>query len=515
MTENPAERKSAGTASESARGLNELERALAREKWQPPSPPRFLIDVSTDRANNNGDMAIFVALLRRLRARYPRARVRIITNDPEGVRRLDPTVEPVVVGLRHYWRLESVLNVQLASSSRTALFQFETELRRAAPDAYWALIAEVDQEAALGGKRWAQALDTSDAVILTGGGYFTDAFAAHAVSLLTTLDEALRRGLPVFIVGCGFEPVTDPVLSSLAKAILPRATGIACREGITSPDVLKSFGVSKFTVTGDDAIEIAYEARPARLGTEVGINLRNARYNVVSGAAFNTMKRVLHSFAREKSARLLAIPISDQPSDAEAIRQILPEDDISDGRAINSLKTLLPQIADCRVVVTGSYHAAVFALSMGIPAVCLTASSHYQHKMRGLIAMFNGNPGNRVVALDENGVEDRLSTTLRDAWNSADAERERLLSAARTQLARGNTAYRMMFDRIDQRAGMVAKDLDKDGLLTREHSKALLELLQQLRAAYQSLRDERDFFKYHATERRRVINTLLRETNGS
>jgi hypothetical protein len=104
--------------------------------------------------------------------------------------------------------METILNLQVTSTNRTGFFYLETDLRRAAPDAYWSLVAQVDSQSALGGKRWMEALDESDVVILTGGGYFTDAFADHAVFLLTTLDEGLCRGLPVFIVGCG-RPVTD------------------------------------------------------------------------------------------------------------------------------------------------------------------------------------------------------------------------------------------------------------------------------------------------------------------
>ena len=56
----------------------------------------------------------------------------------------------------------------------------------------------------------------------------------------------------------------------------------------------------------------------------------------------------------------------------------LGEEEPCDPRAI------IKRIGRCRVVVTGSYHVAVFALSQGIPAICLANSEYYEIKFRGL-----------------------------------------------------------------------------------------------------------------------------------
>ena len=48
----------------------------------------------------------------------------------------------------------------------------------------------------------------------------------------------------------------------------------------------------------------------------------------------------------------------------------------------STIDDVLTAIADCRVVVTGSYHAAVFALSMGVPAVGLAASRYYARQVQ-------------------------------------------------------------------------------------------------------------------------------------
>jgi polysaccharide pyruvyl transferase WcaK-like protein len=47
-------------------------------------------------------------------------------------------------------------------------------------------------------------------------------------------------------------------------------------------------------------------------------------------------------------------------------------------------------VSRCRVVVTGSYHAGVFALAQGIPVVATAASRYYHDKFSGLADLFGG-----------------------------------------------------------------------------------------------------------------------------
>ena len=284
--------------------------------------PRLLIDASTYIINNNGDMAMLRVLVGRLRARYPGAKIRIITNDASGLTTLDPQIEPIVVGDRRAWHMpvfgliprvlgqeaESKPEVDLAF--RDAGRRVATILQRVAPERYSRLVAEYDEASAQGERRWSDALDSSDAVILTGGGYFTDAFAEHATHLLSTLEAALRRSVPVFIVGCGFEPVHDYSLQQIARDVLPRVSVIACREGTTSPGVLDSFGVNpeRFSVTGDDAIELAFGLRPASLGTALGLSMRDHTYNRVNDTQYGALRDVIQRFSIEHGAQSCRLP---------------------------------------------------------------------------------------------------------------------------------------------------------------------------------------------------------------
>ena len=53
-----------------------------------------------------------------------------------------------------------------------------------------------------------------------------------------------------------------------------------------------------------------------------------------------------------------------------------------------SIEGTITTIARCRLVVTGSYHAALFALSMGVPAIGIATSRYYEDKFLGLADQF-------------------------------------------------------------------------------------------------------------------------------
>jgi polysaccharide pyruvyl transferase WcaK-like protein len=472
--------------------------------------PYFLIDASTYLINNNGDRAMLSVLLMRLRSRYPDAEIGVLTNDPDGVLALDPQAHPVLVGERRLWSFTQGLELR---ADPAVMLQLEDWLASTFTDQYSALLANV-HPAAEKQQAWQQAVEKSSAIFLMGGGYFTDAFADHAVSLLKTLEAGIQRGIPTFIVGCGFEPVSDMHLKQLASAVLPQVTAITCRETLVSPQVLASFGVlpEQVTVTGDDAIEFAYALRSNEVGNRIGISLRDHTYNPIEAAQYAVLRRVIGSFAQAQGAALQPAPISNYaPNDMDAIRRVLPEGaaEAERGETLNTAEGLGREVAQCRTMIAGGYHAAVFALSMGIPTICLTRSSHYHHKMSGLLAMFGANPAERMIALDDPALESKLTQALQRAWESAPVERAALLAAAGRQAELGKAAYSHIFDRIDAaRLQAAAEKQVKQDSVDSQPAPQTLALLELLAREIQQLRKERDYLQYHADERLKRLEQL-------
>lgn len=297
-----------------------------------------------------------------------------------------------------------------------------------------------------------------DAVVVSGGGFITDSFQGSASHVLGVLGLAARLDKPIALFGQGIGPVKSPRLREKAAAVLPSATIIGLREARASLPLLDALAVdsARVVVTGDDAIELAYAARPAELGNGIGLNVRVVGYSGVDPAALDSIRSSISAAGRQYGAPLLPVPVSHNrgDSDVRAVRSLLNDPTLAIPDALGTRRGLIEQIGRCRIVITGSYHAGVFALSQGIPAVCLSRSQYYDHKFLGLSDQFGA--GCTPVSLAGSNVARRLTDAIDAAWASADEIRPQLLRAAERQVEAGRAAYQRFHDLIsspDQVAG--------------------------------------------------------------
>jgi polysaccharide pyruvyl transferase WcaK-like protein len=374
---------------------------------------------------NQGDLASYQCIARQLRELWPDCRIRCITRNDVLLRDLVPVFEPL--------RL---------TAPRIPLLPANTVGDR--DDA-----STCSREDAT---RINSAIDEAHLVLATGGGYFSNDFAEHAWSVLDTLEAGVRAGKPTAILSCGFEPIGVPALTAKMLAVLPRLNLIACREDRLSPNVLLSHGVlpARIMSAGDEAIDLALRLRALCPGRNLGVNLRMADY---AGVDFSTVARIragLLRSAEQLSGSIVPLPISMRgPSDLDAIDRLLAGVTRYERGSVHrhGPDDIIRQVATCRVVVAGSYHAAVFALSQGVSVVALTASSHYRAKMAGLKAQFGS--GCHLVALDHPDTEQALNRAIATAWAEADEVREGLLQAARRQAKASQGVYRQLKAIVD------------------------------------------------------------------
>jgi colanic acid/amylovoran biosynthesis protein len=157
---------------------------------------------------------------------------------------------------------------------------------------------------------------------------------------------------------------------------------------------------------------------------------------------------------------LLPVPIAfhDCANDRETIQQMLPESDqASDGAdSLDSPAMLIEQVAGCRIVVTGAYHAAVFALGQGIPVVCLANSEYYVAKFQGLADLYE--TGCTTIQLDQPDAGERLAHALGRTWNAADTLRAPLLLSAARQVNQSREAYQKIRELLDGPAMGIQKE---------------------------------------------------------
>jgi hypothetical protein len=169
------------------------------------------------------------------------------------------------------------------------------------------------------------------------------------------------------------------------------------------------------------------------LANGVGVNARVAEYTGVNENAALNLGHILRDFALQKDAPLIPTPISHcAASDPVAIRMVLGEGD--GGDALKAPIDIVRAIGKCRVVVTASYHAGVFALAQGISVVGLANSPYYDAKFAGLRAQFG--TGIHIVHPDD---EAGLRNAINQAWESAPDEA--LIEAAQSQVDASLAAF--------------------------------------------------------------------------
>lgn len=431
---------------------------------------RILIENSEYWLRNNGDLAMMAVTVARLRARWPQSRIAVLTDSPSLLRAYFPDCEAITVFDDDPWGALSELE-RLATRTgpglvgpfaltglraKTLLPQKSAgavrRLRRA-----WRALAG-DERPVLAPPHVSQtagsfaALESASLLVCLGGGYLTDADPDQTNRVLNLIEQASRLGVPVAMVGQGLGPIEQPELRARAAEVLPGVASIALREKRRGPTLLTELGVApeKVHVTGDDAIELAYNQRSDPLGTDIGFCVRIADYSPVTASARATLKRTVQAVAAEVDAQLAPLIIAEYKSqDRRSTMPLVkgyPKVRRPLGRYAGPRK-LAARVSHCRVMVTGAYHLAVFALSQGIPVVGLTTSVYYDDKFLGLADMFE--TGFELVDLRDSDLENVLGTAIRSAWKHAPELRDPLCSRAREQISDSRAGFDRLVGLVD------------------------------------------------------------------
>jgi colanic acid/amylovoran biosynthesis protein len=419
---------------------------------------RIVVDTALNTGSaeysNMGDVAMLQVGVRRLQRLWPSARIEVLTDSPANLARFCPEAKPLPRAGRDLWigdhaivggfdrLLPWTASVGLDNLSRAcrlrypAMFRSLVDLRLTIRDRR---TVRPDVDAFL------EAMEHADLFVVCGAGGFTDTTHEWNNSLLHTVEEAIQRNIPVAMFGQGLGPLSDPEILAVARRILPKVSLLTLRGGRGGSAVAQSLGLtsSQIVTTGDEAVEIAYEAREEEPGQAIGINLRVASYSNVNADMIDGLKPILHECARRYNVPLIPIPIAFHAwaNDHLTIRRLLEGfDDHSDGGVtLDTPLKVIRQIGRCRVVVTGAYHAAVFAMAQGIPVVGLSASDDYTAKFLGLADQFG--LGCETVFWGAADASERLAAATERAWQSAENVRLPLQKAARRQIALSQGAY--------------------------------------------------------------------------
>ena len=424
---------------------------------------RILVDFGGYELRNIGDVAMLMVTVFRIRELFPKADIRVFTQAPERLRNLIPNVTPVSLDGRNQWGMTwnifGALHKILPPSQHALLGHLESVARERYPTlaCRW-----IDHRLSGRGHElscmhaYLDEVRQADVVIAAGGGYITDSFEWQAISVFRMLRLAKSMGKPIAMFGQGLGPASSPHLLSWARRVLPCLVCLTLREGKFSLPFALRAGTDRqeIQITGDDAIMLAYARAPSAIGNAIGVNLRIATYSGIQQHDLEGARRILHQASAELDAQLLPIPISihELDSDLVSIRVLLGDEAKVPTASFDTPEQVIEQIGRCRIVVTGSYHAAVFSLAQGVGVVAIVSSEYYRQKFEGLVEQFCG--GCIIVDRRKPGFEHNLVTAIRDGWSQAEQGRDALLSRARLQLTASASAYARFKERLLEKGRM-------------------------------------------------------------
>jgi len=415
---------------------------------------RVIVDFGGYEMRNIGDMAMLQVSLSRINQELCNPEVHVFTTQPDRLEKFYPGVIPISTSIIEgrslwfqAWNVFGGLQKYIPRKFHTHLRLLECSVRNTFPRLVekWISHRFAKRNIPIDNlHQFFSVMKSSDILIASGGGYVTDSFEGHAATILSTLSFAQALKKPTFMFGQGIGPLRSDFLMGLSRKVLPRLKVLSLRESKSCTPVLKMLDVPDDVtrLTGDDAIQLAYDKRPKFIGGKIGVNLRMASYSDIGSDTLVRFRSALSLVSQRFQASLSPVPISghDADSDFDTLSKIIDDDN-----EISSLDTpdkVINQVSACRVVVTGSYHAGVFALSQGVSVVGVVKSTYYKYKFNGLLDQFGD--GCYLVNVSADNFEELLIDAMVKAWHSAPDNRNSLLERAEQQIEESIKAYHVL-----------------------------------------------------------------------
>ena len=220
----------------------------------------------------------------------------------------------------------------------------------------------------------------------------------------------------------GIGPITSAPLLERMAAVLPKVDMIMLREAVLGADILRAVGIDddRFSVVGDDAIMLSGAADPIADRDRIGLSLRSAPY--LSIDEWNdTIASAIAIAAARLSATVRPVASCEWGDDDRRINGLVASQAGKSDRDLarsDGPEQFAQAFRACRVVVTTLYHAAVFALAHGSPAVCIYVTPYQRSKYLGLASLYG--PGGLTLVDASAGCDrDTLVDAIVNAWESA------------------------------------------------------------------------------------------------
>jgi polysaccharide pyruvyl transferase WcaK-like protein len=288
-------------------------------------------------------------------------------------------------------------------------------------------------------------IDDADLLVVHGGGFMADADPYKAAVALQAMRFAGERTIPYLLASQGVGPLTEPRLLAAAREVLPHAAAIGTREESLSRVTLAGCGVAADTVrfTGDDALMLVERSVPPSSDpTTVGLSYRQAAYLGITRENAQAVHDGVAAWMGSRDIRWLPLVTSTYgDEDVLGVRAVVGDDPrYLPAPARTTPAELIGQVAGCSLVVSTTYHAALFGASTGVPTLAFGGTDYGLKKLEGIHNCFGDICG--VVDIRRGTDANALAETLERIGRPAN--RARALEATAEYQNRVRDFYRDM-----------------------------------------------------------------------
>ncbi|WP_447980391.1 polysaccharide pyruvyl transferase family protein [Candidatus Nitrospira bockiana] len=258
--------------------------------------------------------------------------------------------------------------------------------------------------ASCGGGTLADFCRPFDALLLPGQCGLTDYFPDCLIQQCCTILAFAEQGKPVLLTGQQLGPLRNANYRRLVGRALRAAVFLGLREPTETISISREAGCAgdRVELMGDDSFALP-AAHPAEvdacldsIGMKdrrfIAVNIRLGYYAREHSRHVEKIAAVLNDVADRSRLPLVFVPTSFEAldSDVETARHlagVVPSLRVLDGKGC-SAGVIKGAFGRAVGAVCISYHACTFALSQGVPAVCLYDGAYYGQKARGLCAFW-------------------------------------------------------------------------------------------------------------------------------
>jgi polysaccharide pyruvyl transferase WcaK-like protein len=369
--------------------------------------------VESDSYGNLGDISMAEAVVLQLRDLLPSATIQAVVPrsvrtaiwDVPGITKQAPYVVKPFAGraLSHVPFFRHNSDFRQSTASMLTMSGLGRWLRAGSLSLYFEDTAQTTI------RKLAEFCERFDGLHIAGGGNLTDTFPRELFRKCCVIHAFAEQGKPVVLTGQQLGPFHAPVLRRALGRALRKASFVGVRDSGESLNFcLKAhLDQESFAFMGDDSLGLppandsSVRESLEQLGLKenqfLALNLRFTSYALRDPSCFQTFGSLVESLATLFGMPILVVPIhlvgldSDVAS-GQKIVHAAPSAPVSLLREHDLTAPLVKGVLGKAFGAIGvSHHFCTYALSQGVPAVCIYEGDYYEQKALALAASWGDN----------------------------------------------------------------------------------------------------------------------------